>query len=104
MAKSSAAWSSTLMYYISTTQGYTYVSDVSTLIISYYNSYSETNTYRDFFTFIDTVELLCFNTDVQYSTITRMIAPSPSPIKKCTCVFPLCNRIDLVLLTINNIV
>jgi hypothetical protein len=50
--------------------------------------------------------LLNINTDIQYSTITRITAPSPSivPKNKCTCVLPLCNKIDLVFLTINNIV
>jgi hypothetical protein len=94
--------------YFSTTQGYTYVSSPytlgSTLTISYYSSYTDSL----ILTIIDTITskdtFTNYETYVQYSTITRIIAPSPSPINKCTCVFQLYNKIDLVLLTINNIV
>jgi hypothetical protein len=98
------------MYY-STTRKYTYAPSKliakSTLTISYY---SITNTYSSLITIIDTMTNIDtftnYETYIEYSTITRILASSPSqlPKDKCTCNIPLCNKIDLVLLTINNIV
>jgi hypothetical protein len=105
MAFSSASWKSTLLYYY-TTKGYIYISDTSTLI----NTYVLSNIYYPiitiFGTMIDKDTFINYETFVQYSTITRILAPSPSqlPKNKCTCNIPLCNKLDLVLLTINNIV
>jgi hypothetical protein len=97
--------SSTLRYF-STTHGYTYVSNILTLTISYYPSYTETYLYTDCNIMVNSEIYISFSTNIQYSTITRILALSPSslPMNKCTCIIPLCNRIDLVLLTINNIV
>jgi hypothetical protein len=104
-AYSSMTYSSTLMYF-TTIQGYTNISEISTLTISYSITYinsflitiTDTMTNKDTFT--------NYETYIQYSTITRIVAPSPSivPKNKCTCIIPLCNKLDLVLLTINNIV
>jgi hypothetical protein len=104
---SSYTWKSTSTLYFSTKQGFTYVSDIETVTIyTYYSHYIETYSYVDLVTFTETDILVSFSTYIQYSTITRIVAPSPSilPKNKCTCIIPLCNRLDLVLLTINNIV
>jgi hypothetical protein len=95
--------------YFSTTRSYTEtltLTSSSTLTNIMVDHYIETYSYTDFDTFMDTDILINIITDIQYSTITMKLAPSPSqlPKNKCTCVLPLCNKIDLVLLTINNIV
>jgi hypothetical protein len=99
-------WSSTLMYF-STKKGYTYASGIltysSTLTISYSPTYTNskiisiTNIKTDIYTMTYSLR------DIHYSTITSIIAPSPSilPKNKCTCVFQLCNKINLVLISIN---
>jgi hypothetical protein len=102
----SATWSSTSMSYY-TRQSYTATSTIiysSTLKIS--NSPTYTNSQIISITIINTdIYTITYSlTDIQYSTITRMLAPSPSPMNKCTCIIPLCNKLDLVLLTINNII
>jgi hypothetical protein len=96
--------------YFSTTQSYTYLykilipSEKATTTMTYSDTYSLIISIIDTMTNMDT--FIDYETYVQYSTITRLLAPSPSilPKDKCTCVFKLCNKIDLVLLTINNIV
>jgi hypothetical protein len=99
---------STNTIYISTTQSYTATSSLtskSTLTtLTFTDTISTKITIID--TMTDTIAITYYTTDVQYSTITRMLAPSPSqlPKNKCTCVFQLCNKIDLFLLIINNIV
>jgi hypothetical protein len=103
-------WSPTSTIFYSLSEGYLAILSaytiLSAIINTYYPSYIETYLYTDYVTFTNTISLLNISTDIQYSTITRMIAPSPSILSKdkCTCVFSLCNRLDLVLLTINNIV
>jgi hypothetical protein len=109
MTRSSATWSSISTMYFTTTQSYTTIYSYYTIglaIINTYLSYIVTYLHTDYVTFTDTDILVSFSTDVQYSTITMMMAPSPSivPKNKCTCNIPLCNKLDLVLLTINNIV
>jgi hypothetical protein len=100
----------TNILYLYTTQSYTATSSpyssTLTLKISYYSSYMENYLYTDCNILTDTNSMTYYTTDIQYSTITRIIAPSPSIVlkDKCTCILPLCNKIDLVLLTINNIV
>jgi hypothetical protein len=92
--------------YFSTTQSYTatYASYTSTSTLTNSNTYSTIITIID--TITDTDSMTYYTTDIEYSKITRIIAPSPSivPKNKCTCALPLCNKLDLVLLTINNIV
>jgi hypothetical protein len=105
----SSKWSSTNTLYFSTTQSYTYsLLYTSGLVFftSHYTSYVNTLIISTTNTLTITNSLTYYSTDIQYSTITRILAPSPSilPKNKCTCVLTLCNRIDLVLLTINNIV
>jgi hypothetical protein len=108
---SSVTWSSTNTMYFKTTRSYTATSSLYTIestltIYTYYNHYFETYLKTDFVTIIDTDILISFSTVILYSTITRLLAPSPSILQKnkCTCALQLCNKIDLVLLTINNIV
>jgi hypothetical protein len=107
---SSWTFSSTSTMYYSTTRKYTYapskLTSKSTLIftLTFTDTFSTIITISDILT--DTIAMTYYTTDIQYSTVTLIIAPSPSivPKNKCTCVLTLCNKIDLVLLTINNIV
>jgi hypothetical protein len=105
---SSNTWSSTKTMYFSTTQSYTYApskltsKSTLTFTLTFTDTFSTIITISDILT--NTIAITYYSTDVQYSTITRILAPSPSPINKCTCNIPLCNKLDLVLLTINNIV
>jgi hypothetical protein len=105
-AFSSATWSSTSTIYFLITHAYTatYASYTITSTLTNSDTYSTIKTVIDILGNTDTMAY--YTTDIQYSTITMILAPSPSivPKDKCTCVFQLCNKLDLVLLTINNIV
>jgi hypothetical protein len=98
--------SSTSTMYYSTTQSYIYTFLSNTLTTSYSPTYTNSLIISTKNTIANTNSLTYYTTNIQYSTITRVMAPSPSllPKDKCTCNIPLCNKLDLVLLTINNIV
>jgi hypothetical protein len=97
---SSHYYTNTNTMYISTSQGYTYVSDISTLTNTITNHYFETILYTNCNIMTETDVLIKFSTDIQYSTITRIEAPSPSIVPKCefTCNVQSCNNIDLFIL------
>jgi hypothetical protein len=103
---SSLKWTNTNTWYYLTDYQYTATSILIytlTQTSSYYSSYIESSIIIDYNTITNKNVLISFSTDIQYSTITMILAPSPTylPKQKCTCIIQLCNKINLILISIN---
>jgi hypothetical protein len=99
----SLTWSTINTKKYSTTISYIYTFSSYTLTTSYSITYTNSQIISTKNTVTNIIAFTYYTSNLEYSTITRILAPSPSylPKQKCTCIIQLCNKINLILILIN---